>query len=147
MLPKKHYTLKGSVFRAAVKRSRVITLLRVASLSLILSMEFHGTLFTYYEPDRLTAFESGPADSGKTVVFVGGLCDGYNSVPFLAPLQRALEEEGWSLIQTQLSSSYSGYGIVNLQKDCDELDHLIEYLKTRRSKSKIVVMGHSTGML
>lgn len=108
-------------------------------------MEFHGTLFTYYEPDRLTAFECGPTDSKKTLVYVGGLADGYNSVPFLAPLQRALEEEGWSLVQVQLSSSYTGYGIVNLQKDCDELDHLIEFLKTRRDKSKIVVLGHSTG--
>ena len=108
-------------------------------------MEFQGTLYTYYEPDRLTAFESGPIDSPNTLVYIGGLTDGYNSVPYLQPLQSKLNDLNWSLIQVQLSSSYTGYGISTLQKDADELDHLVRYLTTKRNKSKIIFLGHSTG--
>ncbi|KAI8391390.1 uncharacterized protein BYT42DRAFT_556714 [Radiomyces spectabilis] len=108
-------------------------------------MEFEGSLFTYYEPGRLTAFESGPKDSSKTVVFVGGLGDGFNAVPFLVPLNKTLNEAGWSLIQVYLSSSYSGYGISNLQKDTKELDYLVRFLCEKRGKSTIVFLGHSTG--
>ncbi|KAI9270799.1 hypothetical protein BDA99DRAFT_478753 [Phascolomyces articulosus] len=108
-------------------------------------MELQGTLYTYYEPDRLTAFESGPINSSNTVVYIGGLTDGYNSVPYLPELQSRLSDIGWSLVQVQLSSSCTGYGISNLQKDSDELDHLVRYLTTKRNKSKILFLGHSTG--
>ncbi|KAI9321610.1 hypothetical protein BX666DRAFT_1004486 [Dichotomocladium elegans] len=108
-------------------------------------MQFSGTLYTYYKPKKLTAFASDPVDASKVVVYVGGLTDGYNSVPFLEPLQAALADIGWSLIQVQLSSSYTGYGIVNLQTDSDELDHLVRYLKEEKKKKTIVLLGHSTG--
>lgn len=108
-------------------------------------MQLSGTLYTYYEEDRLTAFESGDVSSPNSVVFIGGLSDGYNAVPFLEPLTTALTEIGWSLIQVQLSSSYTGYGFSSLQKDSDELDHLVKYLKDTRKKQKIVFLGHSTG--
>ncbi|KAG0173951.1 hypothetical protein DFQ30_006430 [Apophysomyces sp. BC1015] len=108
-------------------------------------MEFPGILYTYDESSRRTAFESGPLHSPKTVVFIGGLGDGYNAVTFLKPLQIALANEEWSLIQVNLSSSYYGYGIVDLQTDCNELDKLVHYLKEVRKKETIVFLGHSTG--
>ncbi|KAI9496326.1 hypothetical protein BDB00DRAFT_142925 [Zychaea mexicana] len=108
-------------------------------------MKFEGVLFTYYEPKSLTAFESGPLDSPNTCIFVAGLTEGYNAVPFLPPLQSKLADIGWSLVQVQLTSSYNGFGTTNLQNDSDELDHLIKYLKNERNKSKILYLGHSTG--
>ncbi|KAI7902533.1 uncharacterized protein BX663DRAFT_511384 [Cokeromyces recurvatus] len=109
-------------------------------------MKFPGELFTYDEEDRLTAFECGSIDRDKVVVFIGGLGDGYNAVPFLEPLfETVLDKKGWSLIQVQLSSSYQGYGINNLQTDVEELDKLVYHLKTYRGKKTIVLLGHSTG--
>ncbi|KAF7727076.1 hypothetical protein EC973_008039 [Apophysomyces ossiformis] len=108
-------------------------------------MEFSGVLYTYDEAGRRTAFESGPFESPKTVVFIGGLGDGYNALSVLQPLQTALANKGWSLIQVNLSSSYNGYGSVDLQTDSDELDKLVHYLKERRNKTTIVFLGHSTG--
>jgi hypothetical protein len=108
-------------------------------------MEIPGTLFTYDEETRLTAFETGPQESGKTVVFIGGLGDLYNAVPFLLPLQTTLSEMGFSLIQVQLSSSVLGYGTSSLKQDAFELDLLVDYLLEKRKKKTIVFLGHSTG--
>ncbi|KAL0076996.1 hypothetical protein J3Q64DRAFT_1770094 [Phycomyces blakesleeanus] len=106
-------------------------------------MEFEGVLYTYNQETRLTAFESKPLSS-RVLVFIGGLGDGYNAVPFLRPLQKELANIGWSLVQVQLSSSNNGYGTSSLAQDVEELDELVKYLKTRE-KSEIVFMGHSTG--
>jgi triacylglycerol esterase/lipase EstA (alpha/beta hydrolase family) len=106
-------------------------------------MELSGTLFSYSR--SLTAFESGPAEYTKTVVFVGGLGDAYNAVKYLVPLQKRLQDLGWTLTQVGLSSSGNGYGISSLIQDSSELDELVIYLKTRRNKEKVVFLGHSTG--
>ncbi|KAI9255349.1 hypothetical protein EDC94DRAFT_661970 [Helicostylum pulchrum] len=108
-------------------------------------MKFSGELFTYDDKNRLTAFETGPIQTGKTVVFIGGLGDGFNAVPYLEPLVKILSSNNWSLTQVQLSSSFNGYGTTNLQTDSEELDTLVTYLKQERNKSKIVFLGHSTG--
>ncbi|KAI8639892.1 hypothetical protein BD408DRAFT_420711 [Parasitella parasitica] len=107
-------------------------------------MEFSGDLFQYDEKDRLNAFETSPA-SEKTVVFIGGLGDGFNSVPFLPPLFKSISKLGWSLTQVQLSSSVDGFGTSDLQTDCRQLDALVEYLQSKRQKTQIVFIGHSTG--
>lgn len=108
-------------------------------------MRFPGELFTYDNDSRLTAFETGPIQSTETVVFIGGLGDGFNAVPFLEPLVKRLSDLNWSFIQVQLSSSFNGYGNTNLQTDAKELDSLVTYLKDKRGKTKIVFLGHSTG--
>ncbi|OBZ83101.1 hypothetical protein A0J61_08850 [Choanephora cucurbitarum] len=108
-------------------------------------MNFTGQLFTYDEENRLTAFETGPIESGKVVVFIGGLGDGYNAVPFIPLLAETLDKLGWSLIQVQLQSSYDGYGTSNLQNDICQLDSLVSYLLKEKQKKKIVFIGHSTG--
>ncbi|KAI8079083.1 uncharacterized protein B0P05DRAFT_542262 [Gilbertella persicaria] len=56
-----------------------------------------------------------------------------------------LSKLGWSFVQVQLESSYDGFGTSNLQTDCQQLDLLVDYLKTERHKSTIVFLGHSTG--
>lgn len=109
-------------------------------------MEFSGDLFQYDTEERLNAFETSPS-SEKTVVFIGGLGDGFNAVPFLEPLYKSIAALGWSLTQVQLSSSVDGFGTSNLQTDCRQLDTLVEYLKSKRQKKQIVFIGHSTGTL
>lgn len=108
-------------------------------------MKFSGELFIYDEDSRLTAFETGPTESTETVVFIGGLGDGFNAVPFLEPLEKQLTKLNYSLIQVQLSSSNQGYGTSNLQTDSKELDLLVTYLKDKRGKTKVIFLGHSTG--
>jgi triacylglycerol esterase/lipase EstA (alpha/beta hydrolase family) len=108
-------------------------------------MKFSGELFTYNTESNLTAFETGPITSTETVVFIGGLGDGFNAVPFLTSLVKVLSNINWSLIQVQLSSSFNGYGTTNLQTDSKELDSLVSYLLEKRGKTKIVFLGHSTG--
>ncbi|CAO3615380.1 unnamed protein product [Cunninghamella blakesleeana] len=107
-------------------------------------MELKGRLFTY-EEKRLTAFESGALESNKTIVFVGGLGDGYNAVTYLSLLNEKIEQRGYSLIQIQMTSSYVGYGNVSLSDDANELDDLIAYLKQNKKKEYIYLLGHSTG--
>ncbi|KAI7872611.1 uncharacterized protein EV154DRAFT_431299 [Mucor mucedo] len=108
-------------------------------------MKFSGELFTYDEEKRLTAFETGPIHSTETIVFIGGLNDGFNAVPYLLPLVQKVSSLNWSLVQVQLSSSFGGYGTTNLQRDTEELDSLVTFLRDKRGKSKIVFLGHSTG--
>ncbi|KAI9307869.1 hypothetical protein BJ944DRAFT_196870 [Cunninghamella echinulata] len=108
-------------------------------------MELSGRLFTYNIAKRLTAFESGVLNSNKTIIFVGGLGDGYSAVPYLPLLNEKIEKLGYSLIQIQMTSSYVGYGNVTLSEDASELDDLISYLKQVKRKQVIFIIGHSTG--
>ncbi|KAI8148389.1 hypothetical protein BJV82DRAFT_709215 [Fennellomyces sp. T-0311] len=110
-----------------------------------ISMQLKGSLFTYYEPKVLTAFETGPDNASSSLVVIGGLGDGYNSLPFVPALVQSMAAIGWSVIQVQLSSSYTGFGIVDLQTDSKELDHLVRYLTKERHKENLVFLGHSTG--
>ncbi|KAG8969525.1 hypothetical protein FRC03_002386 [Tulasnella sp. 419] len=102
-----------------------------------------GELSTYH--DRLTLFESGDLNSRRTVVFVGGLGDGLQCVPYLNALSSFLASIGWSLVQVNLSSSYNQFGLSSLDNDVEELGYAFEYLYREKSKTDIVLMGHSTG--
>lgn len=106
-------------------------------------MNFSGELFTYH--GRLTAFESGPLESTKTLVYIPGVGEGFNFVPFLKPLSTMLSSKNWSLVQVQLDSTLDGFGYSSLQKDSEQLDALVNHLKSKRNKKTIVFMGHSTG--
>ncbi|OAQ30421.1 DUF1749-domain-containing protein [Linnemannia elongata AG-77] len=109
-------------------------------------MQLSGTLSTYNPQTRLTMFESGPQNSQGSVVFVGGLMDGYNALPYLPLLGKYLEEQlGFSLIQVMLTSSHMGYGISSLQEDVRELDILFTFLREERAKTRLFFIGHSTG--
>lgn len=108
-------------------------------------MKFSGELFTYDEDANRTAFESEPVNSDKVVVFINGIGEGYNAVPYLEPLQKMLSHKNWSLVQVQLGSFGDGYGTSSLQKDSEQLDILVHHLKTKRNKKIIFFLGHSTG--
>ncbi|KAF9348638.1 hypothetical protein BGX26_012968 [Mortierella sp. AD094] len=105
-----------------------------------------GTLSIYNPQTRLTIFESGPENSTASVVFIGGLLDGYHALPYLPLLGKTLAEQlGMSLIQVMLSSSHMGYGISSLQEDVKELDVLFDFLREKRAKTRLFIVGHSTG--
>lgn len=65
------------------------------------------------------------------------------TVPYPAILAKALHET-WSLAQTLLTSSYSGWGTSSLKSDAAELHQCVAYFRSIKS-GKIVLMGHSTG--
>ncbi|KAF9427155.1 hypothetical protein BGZ94_005383 [Podila epigama] len=108
-------------------------------------ISMQGTLSTYDPQTRLTMFESGPESAKTSLIFLGGLLDGYNAVPYLPMLGRALAEIGVSLIQVMLSSSNIGYGTSSLLQDAQELDVLFSFLKEERAKTRLFLLGHSTG--
>ncbi|KAG0322013.1 hypothetical protein BGZ99_003552 [Dissophora globulifera] len=105
-----------------------------------------GTLSVYNPQTRLTMFESGPEHSTGSVVFIGGLLDGYNALPYLPLLSKTLADQlGFSLIQVMLTSSHTGYGTSSLLDDVQELDVLFKYLREERAKTRLFIIGHSTG--
>ncbi|KAI8348930.1 hypothetical protein B0O80DRAFT_501639 [Mortierella sp. GBAus27b] len=109
-------------------------------------MSLSGTLTVYNPQTRLTMFESGPENSSGSVVFVPGLLDGYNALPYLPLLAKTIAEHfGYSLIQVMLSSSHKGYGTSSLQEDVRELDVLFTFLREERAKTRLFFVGHSTG--
>ncbi|EGG04538.1 Hypothetical protein MELLADRAFT_72355 [Melampsora larici-populina 98AG31] len=103
-----------------------------------------GLLHLYNSHDRLTAFESGDLESPNTLIFIGGLGDGFCSVPYLNQLSNSLHSIGWSLIQILLTSSYTGFGTTDLNQDVKEIQDCLKYL-IRLGKNEFVLMGHSTG--
>lgn len=127
-----------------------------------------------YNPDtRLSLFQTN-SSLPNIFIFLGGLTDGLLALPYLSKLSKVLEEHQYSLVQPLLSSSYLGYGRVNLDEDVKELDKVINYLIKKNKKActsntsntvveeeegidsmekvkknenniKIILMGHSTG--
>lgn len=108
-------------------------------------MSLKGELFIYDENRNLTAFESGHVGSTKSVIIIGGLGDGFMTIPYTAWLSQALSGLSISLIQVLLSSSYSAYGKESLSSDTQDLTLLLDYLCKKRGKQQIILLGHSTG--
>ena len=108
----------------------------------------NGTLFLYEPQRNLVAFQSGSLTSSRSLIFLGGLTDGFLSVPYLENLSKKLAamEEGCSLIQVLFRSSNLQYGWHTLDDDVDDLQQLLDYLTEHRPNlQSIVLMGHSTG--
>lgn len=102
-----------------------------------------GRLYTYDPKHRLVTFVSGAGPN--VVVFVGGLTDGFNATPYVGALASSLRATGqWCLAQTQLRSSYLGYGVHTLDDDAADLDRLVTFLRDT-GFARVVLMGHSTG--
>jgi hypothetical protein len=78
-------------------------------------------------------------------ILLGGLSDGLLPVPYTQQLQHVCQQHDWSLVQPVLSSSYTGFGHGSLQRDCDELQELLNYLITFRNGKEFALIGHSTG--
>ncbi|CAI7863635.1 unnamed protein product, partial [Closterium sp. NIES-54] len=106
-------------------------------------MEMSGVLFRWGEMGVKVAFRS--YDFPRHVIILGGLTDGLLPTQYTARLASELAAAHWSLLQTQLSSSYFGYGASSLEQDAAEIDELIAYIIRRYHASEVVLVGHSTG--
>jgi hypothetical protein len=104
----------------------------------------------------LVAFECASPESHKkphSLIFIGGLCDGLYTVPYLQDLAKALEPTEWSLFSIVLSSSYMQWGMGRIGKDVEEIgkcvEHVTKYKESTRTGDaepvKVAIMGHSTG--
>ncbi|KAF8847713.1 DUF1749-domain-containing protein [Acephala macrosclerotiorum] len=103
--------------------------------------------FVHNYTPRLTAFEHTPhsvyGTSQNVILFIGGLFDGLQTVPYVSKISDALSPT-WTLAQVHLSSSYTGWGTASLRQDVKELSKCVSYFRGIKS-GKIVLMGHSTG--
>jgi hypothetical protein len=103
------------------------------------------------------AFEfTPPSDVNKlhSLIFVGGLTDGFCTVPYVSKLAQALENTEWSVFSVLLSSSYGGWGVGSLDRDVEELGKCVRFIRDLKASrqpgapaksAKIAIMGHSTG--
>ncbi len=109
----------------------------------------NGELFLYDKEKLLAAFETKlPGDDERvegTVIFIGGLTDGFLTIPFLPILAQNLAEQRITLTQFILSSSYKQFGFNSLASDSQEIAKLVEFMTIERKRSKIFLLGHSTG--
>ncbi|RAL14745.1 DUF1749-domain-containing protein [Aspergillus homomorphus CBS 101889] len=108
-----------------------------------------GILHQY--TNRLVAFEyiRGSRPKPHSLVFIGGLSDGLNTVDYLSDVIRALQDSDWSVVTPLLSSSYAGWGMGSLGQDIDEIAQCVGYIRDHKNSlyghGKVVMMGHSTG--
>jgi hypothetical protein len=88
------------------------------------------------------------------LIFVGGLTDGFCTVPYVSKLAEALEDTDWSLFSILLTSSYNGFGTGHLDRDVEELGICVQFIRDLKAdrlpgapsaSGKIAIMGHSTG--
>lgn len=103
--------------------------------------------FEYTSPSKASS-------KRNSLIFVGGLTDGFCTVPYVSELAAALEDTEWSLFSILLSSSYNGFGVGSLDRDVEEIGQFVRYIRDLKADrlpgapmrhGKIVVMGHSTG--
>lgn len=88
------------------------------------------------------------------MIFVGGLTDGFCTVPYVSKLAEALEETDWSLFSVLLTSSYNAFGTSSLDRDVEEIGKCVQFIRDLKAdrlpgapsaSAKIAIMGHSTG--
>ncbi|KAJ5188518.1 Protein of unknown function DUF1749 [Penicillium cf. griseofulvum] len=117
----------------------------------------HNGVLHEYAP-KLVAFEFTPPAEGmnktNSLIFVGGLTDGFCTVPYVSKLAKALENTEWSVFSVLLSSSYAGWGVGSLDRDVEELGQCVRFIRDLKASrqpgplakaAKIAIMGHSTG--
>lgn len=95
---------------------------------------------TAFEPTPRTARSAAP----NTLLWIGGLFDTYHTVHYPYALAESLPPN-WALSAVNLTSAAHGWGTSSLDRDVAELAKVVEYFKTHRKGSKLVLMGHSTG--
>ena len=98
------------------------------------------------QSSRRVAFEHtrDGAQPSNTLLFVGGLNDGFLTVPYIPSLAAAIPSI-YSLVEVLLSSAYQGFGTSSLGQDVAEMADCVKYFRSLRPEGKIIIMGHSTG--
>ena len=115
-----------------------------------------GKLHIYDAPFHVL-FEYTPHSSSQSssnvLLFIGGLGDTFETVPYVSALAQALPN--WRVCHAQLSSAGRGWGMSSLEQDCDEIELAVNWAKTRFAQQQggdsaappvnVVLIGHSTG--
>ncbi|PWN29748.1 DUF1749-domain-containing protein, partial [Jaminaea rosea] len=96
------------------------------------------------QPAKLPLLDSDPS-LPHSVVFIPGLTDTFGTCPYLDRLAAGVAPYGFSVVQLQLSSSLGGFGVCSLEGDAQEIARGVSWLREKRGKDKVVLMGHSTG--
>lgn len=95
------------------------------------------------------AYERGNPSSRNALVYLGGLTTGPHTTPQLNCLIETLNtvpELSYSFWEFRMRSSYTGFGYSSLANDAEDIAALVTYLRAL-NKTKIVLLGSSTGML
>lgn len=124
-----------------------------------------GRTHRYWPERNLTLLEHQPPGDHprlnpvlpNTLLFIGGLCDSFRSVPYVHTLASHLSQgQQWTLMEIKLSSSGLGWANGSLDRDVEELGKAIAYIRDLVSSAypesgiasdggKVILMGHSTG--
>ena len=109
-----------------------------------------GKLHIYHPKRRLNLLEySAPHKTppNNVLLFVGGMFDNFRSVSYVDELAEALHHSPWRVCHVQLSSATRNFGTFNLDRDVDEIETCIKFIRSNigNTNTRIVLLGHSTG--
>ena len=111
----------------------------------------HACIYELLPPDTLSSPPStSPLDvpeKKNALVFIGGLGDGPHTVPAIRAVAGLMGEQlpEWSVFEVRLNSSFGQWGFSSLREDVLEIGEVVGYLRRRLGRSRVVLMGHSTG--
>jgi pimeloyl-ACP methyl ester carboxylesterase len=111
----------------------------------------HACIYELLTPDVLSnPAGAGPGGAQKkkhALVFIGGLGDGPHTVPAVRAVAARMSERlpDWSVFEVRLNSSFGQWGFSSLKEDAREIGEVVNYLRGRLGRNKVVLMGHSTG--
>lgn len=127
----------------------VVYLQLLSAFTMAESKPFPVTVHPY--PSRAVRdaclYELGSSSACNALLFVGGLGDGPHTVPYIrkvAAKAGAATGLSYSVFETRIRSSFSGFGWNSLANDVEDISDAVKYLRSI-GKDKIVLMGHSTG--
>lgn len=84
-------------------------------------------------------------DNPNLLIFIGGLGDQVQTVPYVEPLSRALNSENWGVVEILTQSSGSSWGTGSISRDALDIAKAVTYFKEKYKPEKIAIQGHSTG--
>lgn len=89
----------------------------------------------------------GPSSARNALVFIGGLTDGPQTVPYIRTVAAKIEATtglSYSVFEIRIRSSFSAFGWSSLAEDVEDISAVVKYLRSI-GKEKVVLLGHSTG--
>ncbi len=121
-----------------------------------------GILHTYHPTRNLNIFEhtpyprdtppnSFPPPPKHVLLFIGGLYDNFLQPSYVSDLAALLPlhtSQTWRVMHVQLSTHGRGWGILDIDRDIEEVGVAVNYIRSTLLKSEttdIILMGHSTG--
>jgi pimeloyl-ACP methyl ester carboxylesterase len=104
-----------------------------------------GEILLYEANKRLTVFTGGDSASNLCVLLIGGLGDGFLTVPVSEGLAAFCSRRNIKFAQALLSSSYKSFGFSSVKQDAQELECCMDYLLCLNPELCFVLVGFSTG--